>query len=485
MDVTYDVASLIYSYLVIADDRGRLIGDLATTVPTLTNGGISHDGRTYVYHLRRGVLWHDGVSFTSKDVVASWHAVMDPHNNTFEHEGYDRVVSIDAPTAYTIVVHLRGRYPPFVSRFFAPLQEGGKPILPAHVLASEGSFNTGTLSARPIGTGPFRFVSWARSDRIVLERFDRYFKGRPKLARVELRFIPDDQTIATELQAHRIDLTIVGQTSLIDTYRGIEGVTVRTAPWNSVAALILNAHRPILHDVLVRRALASAVPYDVILTAVTHGLYEIPRNSLPPTAIGYVPLPPHRYDIAAANRLLDAAGWHRGSNGIRARNGVPLALTLSTISGATNFARAAILLQSSFRAAGIDLSIKSYPYNTIFATTGPVYGGGYDIALYSNTVNWDPDIYNFVACDRWYPAGQNIFRYCDPRLDALERAGLQSDDPAVRAPYYRAASRLIWSNLPYIPIYDARRLIVASDDLRRYRPNMTSTPWWNAWEWDI
>ena len=485
MDVTYDVASLIYSYLVIADDRGRLIGDLATDVPSLANGGISRDGRTVVYHLRHGVLWHDGVAFTSKDVVASWRAVMDPKNNTFEREGYNRVASIAAPDPYTVVVHLRDRYPPFVSRFFAPLQEGGKPILPAHVLASESSFNTGTLSVHPVGTGPFRFVSWARSDRIVLERFDRYFKGRPKLERIELHFVPDDQTIATELQAHHIDLMIVGQTSLIDTYRHIDGVTVRTAPWNSQSALILNSHRPILHDVRVRRALAASIPYDEILTAVTHGLYELPRNSLPSTAIGYEPLAPHRFDLAAANRILEAAGWHRGPDGIRVRDGTRLAISLSTISGATNFARAAVLLQAAFHSAGVDLSIKTYPYSTIFALDGPVYGGYYDIALYSNTVNWDPDIYNFIACDRWYPAGQNIFRYCDPKLDALERAGLQSDDPAVRAPIYRAASRLIWSNLPYLPLYDARRLIVGSDDLRDYRPNMTSTPWWNAWQWDI
>jgi len=486
MDITYDVASLVYSYLVIADDRGRLLGDLAATVPTVGNGGISRDGRTYVYHLRRGVLWHDGAKFTAKDVIASWRAVMDPRNNTFEHEGYDRVSSIVAPDPYTVVVRLRERYPPFVSRFFAPLQEGGKPILPAHVLASESSFNAGTLSVRPVGTGPFRFLSWERGDRIELARFDRYFKGRPKLARIDLRFIPDDQTIATELEAHRIDLTVVGQTSLIETYRGIPGILVRTTPWNSQAALILNARKPILGDVRVRRALAAATPFREILTTVTHGLYEIPRNSLPPTAIGYEPLPPHRFDLAGADRLLDSAGWKRGRDGIRTRGRARMTLTLSTISGATNFARAAVLLQASFRAAGIDLAIKTYPYATIFAApNGPVYGGAYDIALYSNTVNWDPDVYNFLACDRWYPAGQNIFRFCDPSLDALERAGLQSDDPAVRAPIYRSASRLIWSDVPYIPLYDARRLIVASDDLRNYRPNMTSTPWWNAWQWDI
>jgi peptide/nickel transport system substrate-binding protein len=486
MDIAYDVSSLIYSYLVVADDRGRLIGDLAAYVPSRANGGISADGRTNVYHLRRGVRWQDGMPFTAADVVASWQAVMNPRNDTFEREGYDRIASIRVRGRYTVVVHLKKRYPPFVSRFFAPLQEGAKPVLPAHVLRGESNFNQGSLSSHPIGTGPFRFVSWERGDRIVLTRFNRYFRGRPRLRRIELRFIPDDQTIAAQLAAHRIDLIVTPQTSLLQTYRGIGGVRISSAPWNSQAGLVLNAGKPILRDVRVRRAIADLVPYGEILADVTAGIYRRPRNTLPPTAIGYRPLPAHKHDLAAARALLRNAGWRTGPGGVRLRAGKPLDLTLITIAGATNFERSALLLQASFRAAGIALAIKTYPYRTIFAApSGPIYSGTYDIAYYSNTVNWDPDVSNFLDCDRWYPRGQNIFRFCDPRLDALERAGLRSEDPAVRAPIYRAASRLIWSDVPYVPVYDARRLIVASSDLQNYRPNMTSTPWWNAWQWDI
>jgi peptide/nickel transport system substrate-binding protein len=157
MGVTDDLSSLVYSYLVITDDRARLRGDLASSVPTAADGGISSDGRTYVYHLRRGISWQDGVPFTARDVVASWRAVMDPHNNTFEREGYDRVASIEAAGPTTVVVHLRRRYPPFVSHFFA--QEDGKPVLPAHILA-HGDFNAGDLSSHPVGTGKRRLRRW-------------------------------------------------------------------------------------------------------------------------------------------------------------------------------------------------------------------------------------------------------------------------------------------------------------------------------------
>jgi peptide/nickel transport system substrate-binding protein len=486
MDVSYDLASLIYSYLVIADDRGRLIGDLATDVPSLANGGISRDGRTYVYHLRRGVVWQDGVKFTARDVVASWQAVVNPQHNTFEREGYDRVASIAADGPYTVVVHLRERYPPFVSRFFAPLQEGGKPVLAAHVLARERDFNAGELGVHPVGTGPFEFRSWARGDRIVLARFDRYFKGKPKLERVELRFIPNDQTIAAQLAEHQIDLVVAAQTSLLEQYRAIPGIVVETAPWNAQTSLILNAQVPGLHDVAVRRALAIAVLYPVILRDVTRGLYAESRNSLPPTAIGYEKLPRRIHDPAAAGEILERAGWRRGADGVRVRNGTRLAFTLATIAGSTNLERIAILLQSSLRGAGISLAVKTYAYRTIFAApNGPIYGGSYDLALYESTLNWDPDVYNFLACERWYPRGQNIFRFCDPRLDTLQRAGLQTDVISERAVIYRDASQLIWSDVPYIPVYNVRRLIVRSADLHGYSVNPTSTPWWNAWQWDI
>lgn len=486
MDVSYDVASLVYSYLVIADDRGQLIGDLATEVPSQSNGGISRDGRTYVYHLRRRVYWHDGVLFTAKDVVASWRAVMNPRNDTFENEGYDRVASVTAADPHTVVVRLRGRYPPFVSRFFAPLQEGAKPVLPAHLLSAGGAFNAGALSSHPVGTGPFQFVSWQRGDRIVLRRFDRYFKGRPKLSKIELRFVPNDQTIAAALASHQIDLVVAPQTSLLDEYRSIAGVTVTSAPWNSQTSAIVDARKPGLNDVAVRRALALLIPYGAVLQDVTHNAYERARNSLPPTAIGYEPLPQRRFDPAAASALLDRAGWKRAADGVRARDGVRLAFTLATISGSSNGERVALLLQSSLHAAGIALTIKPYAYRTIFAApNGPIYSGSYDLALYSSTLNWDPDVYNYVACDRWYPRGQNIFRFCDPRLDALERAGLQTDDVAKRATIYRAASRLMWSDVTYIPIYQGRRLIVRSSDLINYTVNPTSTPWWDAWRWDI
>ncbi len=485
MDLVYDLSSLIYSYLVIADDRGMLTGDLATQVPSLANGGISRDGLTYLYHLRRGVFWHDGVLFTAHDVVASWRAIVDPHNNTLFREGYDDVASIDAPDDYTVVVHLRSRDAAFVSQFFAPLQEGGKPILPAHVIEKDADFNRSALDSDPVGTGPFRFVSWQRGSEIVLERNPRYFKGVPRLDRVELHVIPDDQTIATEMRAHHLDLIVSAGGALYNVYRSFPGVVTELHPWNAQEVLMINGRKPGLGDVTVRRAIADAIDYDALIRKVSHGTGETAYNTLPPTAIGYEKLPPHVYDPALANQLLDAAGWVRGSDGIRSRGGVRLAYSLALIAGATNLADIAIEIQQDLQAIGIEVALRTYPYDAIFLPTGPLYSGTYDLAVYSTTLQWDPDVHVYVGCNEAYPKGDNISGYCNPALDALEYAGLQTNDPRRRAAIYRRASGIMWDTVSYLPLYELRRLIVRSPDLRSFSTNPTATPWWNAWQWDI
>jgi peptide/nickel transport system substrate-binding protein len=485
LDLSYFLTSLAYSYLVISDSHGHLIGDLATAVPSLHNGGISADGKAYTYHLHRGVLWQDGARFTSRDVAASWQAVMNPRNNTLHREGYDVVRSIDTPDDYTVIVHLKERYPPFETQFFAPLQEGGKPILPAHILRAEKTFDTGSLATHPIGTGPFAFVRWDRGDQLIYRRFDRYFKGRPKLQEVRLLIVPNDQSILTQMRTHQIDLVLSPPSALADDYRSLDGVHTALDPWNAQAALVFNVRKRGLDDVAVRQAIAYAIDYSALIQKISHGVGEVAYNTLPVTAIGYEKFPAHEYDPARADRLLDAAGWKRGSDGIRMKAMQRLSFTLATITGSSSIRDVALLLQAYLHAVGIDMQIKNYPYDQIYAPSGPIYGGAYDLSIFSTTLGWDPDIHFYVGCDQWYPRGENIYGYCNPALDAWERRGLQSDDTARRAVAYRAAGRIMWREGPYLPIYNLQRLVVRSVDLRGFSTNPTSTPWWNAWQWDI
>jgi len=288
------------------------------------------------------------------------------------------------------------------------------------------------------------------------------------------------QTIAVNLQEHQIDLIETAQASLIDEYRSIDGVVIQLAPSNRVSILQINVSKPGLHDVTVRRALAMAVPYQVILHDVEHDLASEARNVLPPAALGYELLPRRAYEPVAARNLLDRAGWRQDADGVRTRNGVRLSFTLITVAGNTSGERIGLLLQSSFKTVGVELAMKSYPSETI---NEPIFGGSFDFALYASDRDSDPDLYDLLACDRWYPRGENIGRFCDPRVDTLERAGLQIDDPLRRAAVYRKAGRLIWSEVPYIPLFGGDTIVVRSSDLHNY--SFGPIGWWNAWQWDI
>jgi len=485
MDLVYFLSSMIYSYLVVADDQGQLIGDLVTEVPTLANGGISRDGKTYVYHLRRNVLWHDGAPLTSADVKFSWQAVVNPNNNTLHREGYTEIASIDTPDKYTVVVHLKRRYPPFVSKFFTPLQEGGKPILPAHILAKYPNINQVPFNSDPVGSGPFKFVKWERGRKIVLERFKRYFKGEPKLERVEFNIIPEDQTVLNEVRLHHIDLVASPPSTLYQQYKNLQDVTTHLYPWNSQSLLIMNESHPGLDDVLVRRALVASIDYNAIIDKLTHGSGELAHDIIPPTAIGYVKNPAYAYDPAAANATLDAAGYKRGPDGVRSKGSTRLEYTLDIISGSDSLRMIAVQLQQFFRAIGVRLDIKAFAYNEIFTPDGPIYGNRYDFASYGVTMSWDPDMSYYIGCDYFYPKGENVYRYCNHEVDALEKAGLSTDDPKQRAAIYSKAERIIWRTIPYIPLYERERIAVHSPDLRNFKVNPSSTPWYNMWQWDI
>ena len=165
-----------------------------------------------------------------------------------------------------------------------------------------------------------------------------------------------------------------------------------------------NAQKLSLHDVAVRRAIAAAVPYDTILHDVEHNITIPVRNTLPATALGYESLPRRTYDLATANMFLDRAGWRRGADGIRLRNGVRLNLTLAAIAGATSGEQVALLLQSSLKSVGVDLAIKSYALTEYYALSGPLYAGSFDLALTNSGVIWDPDLYDSLGLRSLVPS---------------------------------------------------------------------------------
>jgi len=248
------VNRLSFDTLVSVDGSGKnTVPILATVVPTEANGGISKDGLTITYHLHSGVKWHDGVPFSSKDVKFSWQAMMNPANNVNERVGYEEVKSVDTPDANTVVFHLKRKFAPFVDTVFA---ESDSPvcIVPEHLLGKLHDVNRIPFNQQPIGTGPFKVANWARGDHIEFVANDDYFRGKPKLRRIIVREIPDENTSINALRAHDVDWIFEASPQVYKTLKAnpSEGVNLFLNNQPQTLQMLVNTSRPPLDDIRVR-----------------------------------------------------------------------------------------------------------------------------------------------------------------------------------------------------------------------------------------
>ena len=476
---------LMFDLLVTLDQNHREVPDLAATVPTLDNGGISKDGLTLTYHLRRGVKWHDGAPFTSRDVKFTWQAIMNPRNNVVSRRGYDEIASMDTPDDYTVVMHMKRRFPPAVNTIFA---ESDTPIrlLPAHLLARYDNLNHVAFNAAPVGTGPYEFVRWQRGDHIVLRANPGYFRGAPALRELTLPIIPDDNTIAAQLRSREVDLGIEIPAAVYRDVAGSAGVRRLLAEAPAYTAVMFNTRRPPLDDVRVRRALVLGMDRARITRDDTYGTGRVAVADLSPFYWAFdAALQPTAYDPAQAEALLGAAGWRPGPDGIRVRNGTRLSLLLVYGLGSQIVRTVTAQIQQMYRSIGVEVELKGFDYATLYAAAqsgGILNGGKFDIAMYAWIAGADPDDSSQWTCAAIPPLGNNIARYCAPEMEAAQRLALSTFDRSVRKRAYARIQALLLRDAPAAFIYYQSLRYAYADDLQNFMPNGISEGW-NAQEW--
>ena len=478
---------LVFSYLLKYDDRGRLVPDLATDVPTLRNGGISADGKTIVYHIRKGVRFADGVALTAADCAWSIEAIDNPQNNVQSRFAYDDVARADAPAPTTLVLHLKRPFPPLITVVGAPR---GFPILPKHALAQFADFNHAAFNGTPFGSGPYRVVRWLRGDRVELQANPYYWKGPLAIAHMTILFVGNPQTALNLLQTHEID----GYFNAEDfaTYpqmRTIPGYRVTNTLQNAVGAIIFNTQDPLTADPRVRHALAEAIDIPNLIAKAYRGalssrdagaglfLWAFDRRAYPD-----IP-----YDPAHARRLLDSAGWHAGPGGIRTKNGRTLDLLLIIQAATPGDATVADNIVQYESAVGVHVTLKQFNITQFVAPAsenGPVYSGHFQMALYSFENGDDPDTTDQFACANVPPGGYNKSRICDPHIDALFAQGLSTYDPVQRAATYRALQAVLYRELPIALIYRRTQINAFTDRLRGQTTSL-SGPFWNVAAWSL
>lgn len=471
--------NLSFDPLISFDEAGNAVPVLAETVPTRANGGISANGLTVTYRLRKNIRWQDGYPLTSHDVAFSFHAIMNPRNNVAVRSGYDSVASVQTPDDRTVVFHLKERFAPIVTKLFAGGVTPPGYVVPEHILARYASLNDVQFNAMPIGSGPFKVVAWKRGDSIEFVRNDRYLLGRPKLQRVTVKIIPNDVTALSRFHAREIDL-LYGSADLYPAVRAHSDLTEKAllAAENRWFGIILNTSVPPLNDVRVRRAIAHAIDKRLIVHNVFHDAARVADGDIPDSLWAHsVPDNDLAYDPGRARSLLRAAGW----------SAKPLELQLTYASNSAVERGTAVLVQSMLSKVGIDVSVKGYPNEMLsasFGAGGLVDNGKFVMVIESVAAGVDPDDSWQVTCSAIPPGGFNDARYCNPLIDAAETTALTSYDKPTRKGAYAKVQLLLNRDVPVVFVAWPRRLYVYNSDFHGFAPSLSSAAW-NAYRWSI
>ncbi|MGA2421495.1 MAG: ABC transporter substrate-binding protein, partial [Candidatus Acidiferrum sp.] len=419
---------VIFNSLVERDDQMILHGDLAESWET-------PDPLTYIFHLRKGVTFHDGRALTSADVKFTLDYIRDLANHSPKRGTYRLVTGVEAPDSATVILHLSAPDASLLWNLCGPALG----IVPSKAPAN--------FAQHPIGTGPFRFVSQAQDDEVVLARNATYFGGAPAIETLRARVVPDSIVRALELRKGAADVEVSSLSSdMIPVLAKQPDLAVTERPGTNVNYLGFNVTDPLLAHREVRQALAYATDRAALIRYLLHGEARIAEGLLPPGHWAYESDVTHyALDPARAAQLLDAAGFAVQKNGMR----IHLLLKTSTEEPSRLIAAA---LQQQWRKVGIDLEIRPLELATLLSDS---IKGNFQI----NLLRWvgannDPDIFGFVySSARIPPDGANRGRYRNQQVDRLTAAIQVEMDQEKRKALCSQVQKIVAADLPVFPLW--------------------------------
>lgn len=495
------VASNIMEGLLTIGADGTYVPTLAAEIPTTENGGVSADGKTITWRLKRGLTWSDGTPLTSRDVLFTHRVMMNPENPIPIRGGYTEIDTVSAPDDHTVVV----RY----ARLYAAFKLHFPYILPEHALGGDANIDRKEFNRAPIGTGPFKLKSWAAGDAITLERNEHYRDpSRPYLDGLVFKIVPSRETSIQSFRAGEIDVLWNLAEANIPEFEAIADAVIRPAPSPRVERLILNAScpsgprqgdpacpHPVLGDLRVRQAIELAINKQALVDKLLFGKTTVGTSVIP---LGWfaATLPPSEYNPTRARELLTEAGWVPGADGVRMRGDVRARIELGTTSGDRLREQTQQVIQEQLRDVGIEVELKTAPSAVILGNwqdNAPRARGNFDILMWTTNVDGlDPHghLHSYFHSSQipieTSRGGRNYHRIIDPEIDrALELAEATLDEPTRKAAYQTVAERVNAAK-GHIVLYD-RLLInafkrhVKGWNVNVYDNNVT----WDSAEWRI
>jgi peptide/nickel transport system substrate-binding protein len=493
------VDQALYLPLFYGDAQGMVHPGAATVVPTLQNGGISTDAKTWSFHLRPELTWSDGQPYDARDVDYTWKLWSNPKFGAASTLGLNLISAADISTDHlTITFHLKQPFAPFLSLWM----DGVDAPLPAHhfrALATEAILKSPENLNPLVVSGPFMMGESLPQDHFTLIRNPRYYRaseGLPYLGKVVFRIVADENTILKDLQAGSIDSAWLQDAVQVQAYQRLSSymlVTTRTS--SNFEAMFFNFHNKVLASHLeVRQAIAMAIDHQKLIQEARGGfatpLCTDHGSFYNPGYDAAAPCPD--FNPAAANKLLDDSGWVKGTDGVRTKAGQRLEFEYATIANVSWLLDDELIIQHNMRAIGIHLDIQNYPVQMFFSSFLPAgkasppsgaVSGRYDIAEYTNSFSYDPDDSLMLSCDQIPPKGFNIDFYCNSTLDGLYTQEKATVDSQLRQQVFIQIHDIYLKDFPFITLYSTTDNWIARKGTHNYQPSPFAGDTVNLWEW--
>ena len=503
---------IFYEPLAAWDPEGNLIPVLAAEIPDIENGGIAADGMSVTWKLKKGVEWHDGRPFTADDVVFTWEYASDPATAATTFGTY-RDAKVEKIDPLTVRVRFDKPTPFWAGLFVAVFGM----IIPKHLFEPYKGSNSRDAPAnlKPVGTGPYRFVEFKPGDLIKGERNPSYHvANRPHFDTIEMKGGGDAVSAARAvIQTGEYDYAwnmqvedeilvrlenagnSKGHAEIVSS-RGMEHIQINCAdPWIEVDGERSSAKttHPLFGDPAVRHALALLVDRASVEAHIYGRTGVATGNFLNNPERFTSKNTTWEFNVDKANRLLEEAGWKRGADGVRAKNGKKLKLVFQTSINAPRQKTQAIIKQACQK-AGIDMELKSVTASVYFSsdvanpdTTRKFYA---DIQMYTVGTPSSPDperfMQQFVSWEiaskdnKWQ--GNNPTRWHNEEYDKAFRAAQGELDPVKRAALFIKMNDMVVEDVAVIPVVNRRWVAAISTKLRASLSGWDND-FWNLKDW--
>jgi peptide/nickel transport system substrate-binding protein len=461
-EVDADLSALIFSGLTRLCPDGTVQPDLAES------WDVSGDGLTYTFHLRQHVTWHDGEPFTADDVIFTYDALRDPNfrGQPAQAELFHNINFSKVDDA-TVAVRLTQPFAPLLSH----LTVG---ILPSHVLQGQNAdaLYDSPFNQQPVGTGPFRLTDLS-PQRAVLDANTNYYLGGPYLRRFEFHFYQDEPALTKGLKAGEVQSAFFRSPLNADDNQYLQSDTnlqVLQLPSTTSTVLYFNDAWPSLQDRNVRQALAYATNRPEIVSSILQGQAVEADSAIAAGTWAYYPvLDRYTFDPDQAAKLLDEAGWTLQPNGIRAKDGADLRLSIVTNDDALRTA-AADDIARSWSALGIPTDVSVQGPTTLLRDM--LLPHEFVVAIYGFDGGPDPDPYPAYHSSQARPGGQNLSGFSDAQVDLLLQNARQSSDVEARKALYRQFQEVLASELPNLPLYQRTFTYAVDKNLQGVTPGV-------------